>query len=152
MPRSDNLSLDSIASVIHQLDDDEFSQTLADVAAGRLALRCGHACRIRLAWQQLSQKPWPLALATTCDTLRRLPAASGGQENYHHTLTVASLRLILQKMKDSNAATFAAFIAEHPELMTDFEAVISRYYSAETLARDSARTTFVSPDKRPLDG
>lgn len=152
MPRSKHAHQNSIANVIHELDDDEFTQTLADVAAGKLALRCGHACRMRLAWQQLSQQPWPLALATTCDTLRRLPAESGGQENYHHTLTVASLRLILQKMKDSQASTFAAFIGEHPDLMDNFEAMIARYYSAETLARESARTTFISPDKRPLDG
>lgn len=134
------------------MPDEEFLRTLVQAVAGEVEVECDHTCHLRLAWLNLRNKPWPIALADTCEVLKALPEHSGGGRAYHHTLTVASLRLILQRIKHHDNDDFESFLAAYPELRADFRELIKNYYSDEHLERRSARVAFVSPDKRALDG
>lgn len=145
------------ANALQQLDDDAFLTCLTKFAAAEQPdseseIFCDHECRLRLAWLNLRDKPWPIALADTCSILRALPADQGGQNSYHHTVTVAALRLILQRIKHQPELEFERFVAENRDLAGGFKALIRAYYSDDLLARSSAQVTFVQPDKRPLDG
>jgi len=131
--------------------DQAFMQQLEQMREQGLDLACDHHCRLRLAWINLREKPWPIALASTCSILRSLPEHSGGGAAYHHTLTVASLRLILSRIRRFDGDDYQDFLRQYPELSNDFKQLISSYYSAERLADDSARRRFLPPDKRSLE-
>lgn len=134
------------------MPDEEFLRTLFQAAAGEIEVECDHICHLRLAWLNLRNKPWPVALADTCQVLRTLPEYSDNVKAYHHTLTVAALRLILQRIKRHDSSDFDSFLQANPELRNDFRELIMNYYSEEQLERRSARVSFVSPDKQALDG
>jgi len=140
---------------LRHLADEDFLACVTKFAADvrkQQHLHCDHSCRLRLAWLNLRDKPWPIALADTCSVLRALPADQGGQSSYHHTVTVAAMRLILQRIKRQPDLAFEDFVAQNPDLAAGFNKLIQAYYSDDLLARSSAQVTFVQPDKRPLDG
>lgn len=120
------------------MPDEEFLRTLVQAAAGEVEVECDHCCHLRLAWLNLNRKPWPIALADTCKVLRALPEHSGGGKAYHHTLTVAALRLILQRIKRHDNDDFESFLEAYPELRADFRELITDYYSDQQLQRRSA--------------
>ncbi len=120
-----------------------FSQTLKPQAFN-------HHNHTRVAWLLLRQFPPVEAERRFCDGLRLLAASLGAAEKYHHTLTIAFVRLIAARLAVMPEAEWAAFRAGNSDLLEQGKALIGRYYSAEWLAQPAARTTFVPPDRERL--
>lgn len=59
-------------------------------------------------------------------------------------MTIAFLAVIAERLEADGQTEFAAFAAANPDLMT--KSVLARWYSAERLASEAARRTFLLPD------
>jgi hypothetical protein len=69
--------------------------------------------------------------------IRRYAAHLGISQKYHHTITIAWVRLVAYTT-DSEAVLDPKYLAQ--------------FYSDQLLASADARNAFVSPNKRPLPG
>ncbi|MFA5938207.1 MAG: hypothetical protein WC809_02530 [Sinimarinibacterium sp.] len=127
-------------------------QLLAGLADGSLpAAQFSHTSHVHAAWQCLRDAPLPRAAHRFADVLQAYVKRLGAEDKYHHTLTLAFMHVIHQRMKDT-PGDWAAFVAANGELLADAKALIERHYSPERLAAPAARRGFVEPDRLPLPG
>ena len=106
-----------------------------------------HAQHVRVAWMFVRQFGMPDALDRFSEALKRFAVAKGKPDLYHQTITWAYLLIIAERLARSTAATWDAFAAANPDLLTWKPSLLDRYYTTETLWSDFARHTFVMPDR-----
>jgi hypothetical protein len=108
-----------------------------------------HIDHIRLAWIYLGMLPEPEAAERMAASLRKFSAHAGRASRYHHTMTLAWVRLVADaRAAAPSAKSFPDFIAAHPRL-ADQKALL-RHYSQTCLDSSEARADFVAPDLQPL--
>ncbi|OIM97939.1 hypothetical protein BFR57_09425 [Idiomarina sp. MD25a] len=130
------------------LSDDGFLESIAQGQFSRGDT--DHNWHLRLAWIHLKRAPWPIALAEVVSTLRANQHIMSLNERYHHTITVATLRIMSQRLKEQSNSDFADFERQNADLVANLAGVLAEHYKPETLDSPAARRTFVSPDKKPL--
>ena len=89
----------------------------------------------------------PQALAEFSAAIKRFADAKGATGLYHETITWAFLLLIAERQARSDANTWEAFEAAHPDLLVWKPSILNRYYSKELLSSDLAKGVFVFPDR-----
>ncbi|MFL6247077.1 MAG: hypothetical protein ACJ74H_13685 [Thermoanaerobaculia bacterium] len=107
------------------------------------AERFDHREHVRLAWIYLCEQPLLEALPRFITSLKRYAGSLGASTKYHETITYAFMFLIHERMQRGAADTFDEFAAANADL---FGPILQRYYRAETLGSDLARSTFLLPD------
>ena len=109
-----------------------------------------HRGHLRLAWLYLRQYPLEEAIARVASGIREYASSLGATDKFQHTLTEAIVRIMAARPALATAGTLEGYLAENPDLVTDIQAVLSRYYSAGLLQSPQARSGFVDPDLEPL--
>jgi hypothetical protein len=66
-------------------------------------------------------------------------------ERFHHTITIAFLSLIAERLETGEYSSFAAFALTNQDLLD--KSALARWYRPERLASDIARKTFLLPDQ-----
>jgi hypothetical protein len=108
-----------------------------------------HVDHVRLAWIVLRQDGVECGEERIAAGIRRFAAQRGVPGLYHDTLTRAWVRLVAAALAaDATPATFAAFLAAHPQLSD--KAFVFRFFSAAVLSTAAARQAWVDPDLAPL--
>ena len=108
-----------------------------------------HLEHIRLAWIYASAFTPEESSSRMAAAVASFAAHHGAARKYHHTITLAWMRLVQQALRSEHpSADFAAFVAAHPELLD--QQLLSRYFSSERLQVPDARTSWLSPDLLPL--
>ncbi len=131
------------------LDDDAFIEAFESCRLP--ATQFHHADHIRLAWIYLGRMSETEATARIEQAIRRFAAQNGVSEKYHHTITVAWMRLVASARRVTpEVCAFEAFLERHPGLL-DIKSLI-QYYSAARLEGVEARAGWVEPDLRKLPG
>jgi hypothetical protein len=133
------------AATLH-LTDEELVRKIEDCS-----LECDfhHADHIRLAWIYLRMMPAVEAQERMAATLRRYSAHQGKAGRYHHTMTLAWMRLVAAARRATpNICLFAEFIAAHPHLVN--AKTLQEYYSDGLLGMPTARANWIEPDLSPL--
>jgi hypothetical protein len=108
-----------------------------------------HRDHIRLAWAYLQRDNASLAGENLADCIRRYATHNNAPRKYHHTLTLAWVRLVAAAMCLTPALqSFEPFATAHPFL---FEVRLPwTFYSAARLDSEAARAGWVEPDLHPL--
>lgn len=104
-----------------------------------------HSDHIRLAWIYLGRMSDEEATARIEESIRRFAAHNGVSQKYHHTITLAWMRLVAGARRATLEVTdFGAFAERHPKL---FEMkLLGQYYSPERLASPEAKAGWLEPD------
>lgn len=131
------------------VSDEDFLIQLEQRSFGKGDL--DHLWHLRVAWVYLKVHPWPIALAKVVELLRNERGYGLGEIPYHHTLTVASLRIINIRMATGKYDDFSEFLNDNNDLVDDLAAVVRQYYSSEVLSSTAAATSYVTPDIRPIE-
>lgn len=107
-----------------------------------------HADHVRLAWLYLRRLTLLEAIERYTGGLKRFATANGAPEKYHETITWAYLLIIHQRMAHADSChSWDEFAAANSDLMDWSPSVLEKYYRRETLASETARLTFVLPDR-----
>ena len=106
-----------------------------------------HESHVYAAWLYLERWPLHEAIGRFCTALRRLTVKLGAEAKYHETMSWFFLLLINQRRTTTKATSWIAFRQENADLIRDFRATLSRYYSQEVLGSDQAQQHFLLPDK-----
>lgn len=110
-----------------------------------------HKTHLRAGVLTLRADGWPRAVEAMKTRILRLNARHGTPETetrgYHHTITVAWLRVLLPEV-GANADPSPALLAAHPEWQRrDY---LFRFYSRPRLFTVQARRSFMMPDLADL--
>ena len=111
-----------------------------------------HAAHLMAAWAYRRRYPAREAAARCAHALSRFAMAQGEAQTYHHTLTMALLAILYNRIdaEPGLAEDWPAFLSANPDVMADARAVVRRHYSESRLEADDARRGFVEPDLMPL--
>lgn len=127
--------------------DEEFLRAFEDLSFP--ANQFHHREHIRVAWLYLKSSDATRAAERMTAGILRFANHHGATQKYHHTLTLAWMRLVAAALVETpECHKFTQFLAEHPELAD--KDLLKRYYSAEVLQSNAAREGWVEPDLQPL--
>jgi hypothetical protein len=108
-----------------------------------------HADHIRLAWIFLGKMDEAEATRRIELAIRRYAEHNGIGQKYHHTITLAWMKLVAAARRATpGAVSFDEFAEQHPELLAVKN--LNNYYTPERLARPEARSGWLEPDIGPL--
>jgi hypothetical protein len=108
-----------------------------------------HREHIRLAWIYSRHFPQDQALSRIVRGIQDFARHHGAAHKYHHTVTVAWMRLVWHAARPAPPAPdFDTFAAVHPHLFNP--RLLEYYYSKARLQSDAARHDWLEPDLRPL--
>ena len=107
-----------------------------------------HADHVRMAFLFLSKHAPLEALEKFSAALARFAAANGKPHLYNETITWAFLLLIRERLaRAPEPQTWDEFAARNPDLLSWKDSILHKYYRAETLTSDLAKSIFLFPDK-----
>jgi hypothetical protein len=108
-----------------------------------------HREHIRLAWIYSRHFPQEQALSRMVQGIQAFAKHHGAASKYHHTITVAWMRLVRDAVRQApQASDFNTFAAAHVHLI--HPRLLEKYYSKARLQSDAARYGWLDPDLRPL--
>jgi hypothetical protein len=108
-----------------------------------------HREHIRVAWLYLKSSDATRASERMAEGIRRFANHHGATQKYHHTLTLAWMRLVATALVETpEGCTFEQFLAARPELKDT--KLLDKYYSKAILQTAEAREGWVEPDLQPL--
>ncbi len=110
-----------------------------------------HYGHLRLAWIYLNSYPLELAVEKVTRGISDYANSLGATDKFQHTLTEAIVRIMAERLKESEAGDLGNFLAANPDLVQDVLGLVKRYYSDALLASPTARERFVAPDLLPLE-
>ena len=108
-----------------------------------------HREHIRVAWLYLKSSDATRAAERMSEGIRRFANHHGATQKYHHTLTLAWMRLVAAALVETpEGYSFEQFLAAYPQLKDT--KLLDRYYSKELLQSAPAREGWVGSDLQPL--
>ena len=108
-----------------------------------------HRGHIQVAWTYLRRMDYSAAEKRMSDAIRKFAGVHGATSKYHHTLTLAWMRLVAAAIRDDpRIDNFDRFSGAHPELFDP--AAPAMFYSPGLLQSEAARSGWVEPDLRAL--
>jgi hypothetical protein len=108
-----------------------------------------HREHVRLTFIYLRLYGFEGARARIAEAIRRYAAHNGAPRKYHETITFAWMRIVNEAAANvEDGGGFAEMIAAFPHLLNKGE--IQKYYSDTLLGSETARASFVEPDRKPL--
>jgi len=129
------------------LDDDTFVEAFESCRLPTAQFH--HADHIRLAWVYLGRMTEAEAARRIEQAIRRFAEYNGVGEKYHHTITVAWMRLVAAARRATPEATHFGMFARVQAHLLDVN-VLQKHYSKERLLSPEARREWVEPDLVPL--
>ncbi len=110
-----------------------------------------HIEHIRLAWYYLNRWDEKEATERFSHDLRAFTVHVGAAHKYHHTITVALMRLMASHSPDlKQASDWQAFKADAEPLFTDASELLGRFYSKNVINSALARSSWQEPDLAAL--
>jgi hypothetical protein len=108
-----------------------------------------HREHIRVAWLYLKSSDAARAAERMSEGIRQFANHHGATQKYHHTLTLAWMRLVAAALVETpEKYTFEQFLTAHAELKDT--KLLDKYYSKELLQTAAAREGWTEPDLQPL--
>ena len=104
-----------------------------------------HRDQEEVAFDLLRVHDFAQANAIFAGTIKTMTERLGIPEKFNTTITLAFLGLIAERASAATYVTFDAFLAENSDLMD--RNILGSWYSEERLCSDTARRTFVLPDR-----
>lgn len=105
-----------------------------------------HRAHLEVAWAYLDALPLLPAIDRMSAGLRALTEKLGQPDKYHETITAFWVILIAERRQTRPAASFEAFCAQNPDLLSGARALLLEHYSRGRLDSDLARAQFLLPD------
>ncbi|UAA39208.1 hypothetical protein KIH87_02260 [Paraneptunicella aestuarii] len=140
-----NLGSESIWKYKSSLSDAEFQQQFEDKTLNPDEF--DHKGHLRIAWLYLSQQPLLQATNSVCSGIKAYAESLGAKDKFHYTLTVATVRLISERMDSGNYRHFYELLKNNTDLITALKQLIAKQYSEELLNSERARNEYVEPDR-----
>ena len=104
----------------------------------------GHIDHVGVAYEMLRNDDFLKASIKYAECINTIATRAGASRKFNTTITLAFLSLIAERMEATRHDTFDDFITQNQDLLAGD--VLAKWYSAERLGSDLARTVFLMPD------
>ena len=104
-----------------------------------------HADHVGVAYQMLKRYDFLTASFKYANCINAIATRAGAPRKFNTTVTMAFLSVIAERMETTGHETYEEFIGKNPDLHDS--KVLEKWYSADRLQSDLARTTFLLPDE-----
>jgi len=109
-----------------------------------------HPDHVKIVWLYLQSNSVMETLIRFSAGLKHLAAANGKPNLYHETITWAYVFLIHERIARSGSEQrWPDFVEANPDLFDWQDNILKAYYQDDTLRSETARRTFVFPDRFP---
>ena len=126
------------------LDDKEFIAAVAECTLDPSLFT--HRAHIRLAFTYLKTYHFSKAADLTCSASRNYDQIVGDGSKYHHTLTLASVKVVDHFIKKSPDSDFETLLSKYPRLLHNFQLLLDQHYSRSVWDNTIAKEFFTEPD------
>ena len=109
-----------------------------------------HKNHLRLAWLYLADYDVATATEKVCSGIKSFAESVGAHTKFHLTITDALVRMMFNRINQMEPAEFEDFLNENGDLLEDAVSVLQQHFSKDLLFSETARTTLVQPDIRPI--
>jgi len=109
-----------------------------------------HEAHLRLAWIHILKYGLEQAEENIQVQLKNFVNFVGATDKYNKTLTIVSVKIVNHFIHQFKPNNFIDFIAEFPQLKTDFKSLINGHYSINIFNSQKAKTEFIKPDVIPF--
>lgn len=110
-----------------------------------------HRDHVRVVWLYLRSNSVLETLARFSAGLKRFATANGKPNLYHETITWAYVFLIHERMqRNEGKHGWQDFVERNADLFDWKDNILKVYYRDETLSSETARRTFVFPDRHEI--
>ncbi|MFK7951494.1 MAG: hypothetical protein AB8B73_01510 [Ekhidna sp.] len=109
-----------------------------------------HEAHLRLAYLHIKKYGVAQAEINMCKQIEGFALSLGATDKFNKTVTIASVKVMNQFMKESTSDNFFDFIKEFPKLNTHFKDVLGTYYGFNVFADKRAKKEFLAPDLLPF--
>jgi hypothetical protein len=75
----------------------------------------------------------------------------GAEEKYHHTITIAAIKMVRHFLDKSTYTGFREFLESNRQLRHRFRELLASYFSIDIFTSTQAREKFIVPDLIPFD-
>ena len=103
----------------------------------------GHREHVLVAYEMLHRYSFLEASAKYARAINTIATNAGAPEKFNMTITLAFLSLIAERIHTTRHSNFEKFLAQNKDLLS--RSVLSKWYPAEQLKSDLARTHFLLP-------
>jgi hypothetical protein len=110
-----------------------------------------HGDHVRVAWLYVRESGEKEAEQKLLSGIRKLATHVGSPQKFHHTMTVAWLRMVVASRGCADARVSFSEWAEANGYLGDKDLLLE-HYSKERLDGAEAKAGWVEPDLRPLPG
>lgn len=126
-------------------------ELLMQVESGRINQSIfNHEAHLRLAWINIDRYGIEEALLRVPEQIQSFARHTNLKDKYHHTLTVAAVKLVYSFMLISHSDNFQDFIFEFPQLKHGFRELMGLHYGIDIFRSEPARKNFLEPDLLPF--
>lgn len=105
-----------------------------------------HRAHLRLAYTYLKSHDLRQAADLTCSAIRNFDRKVGDGSKYHHTLTMASVRVVDHFLRKCPDCDFETLLSTYPRLLQNFRFLIDQHYSRSVWNNPVAKEFFAEPD------
>jgi hypothetical protein len=109
-----------------------------------------HRGHSRLAWLYLNHHDVDTAVERVCTGIEAYASSLGAATKFHLTLTDAIVRIMARRMDKMDEKDWSLFLDQNKDLVEDARSVLGQYFSKDHLFSETARTSLVQPDLKPL--
>lgn len=107
-----------------------------------------HADHVKMSFLYLQKYSGLEPLERFSTALARFARAHGKADRYNETITWAFLLLVRERMaRFGFSPSWEEFAASNPDLLRWDDHVLKKYYRAETLSSELAKSVFLFPDR-----
>ena len=110
-----------------------------------------HIDHLRLAWLYISNND---DIETSVELVRSGIKAYAVSldvgDKFHLTITDSIVRIIVRRIEKLEQKKFQLFLDQNRDLVDDAKSVLLQYFSKDLLFSDTARTSLVQPDIKPI--
>lgn len=133
----------------YQLSDPEFETQFRECSMDPI-LFGSHEAHLRLAYIHITKYGIDQACENLCHQIMAFDATFGKADKFHHTLTVASAKVMHHFIQKSSTENFAGLLQEFPRLKTNFKALLAQHYQTNIFSSELARVQYLEPDLLPF--
>lgn len=131
-----------------ELNDEEFLNRLAECTLDPSIF--SHEAHLRLAWLKLNTSAEE-ALVEVPKIIQNYTAHLGAEDKYHHTVTLAAVKVVEHFKALTASNDFSQFIEKNDRLLSDFKGLLATHYSFDIFSHPEAKKIFIQPNLRPFD-
>lgn len=109
-----------------------------------------HVGHLRLAWIYLNHYDLETSTQEICTGIKAFAENLGADTKFHLTITDSLVRIVAERIAPMEQPDWQLFLEQNRDLVDDAVSVLLQYFSRDLLFSESARTSLIEPDIKPI--